>query len=372
MPTVADLVAAKSRDTLFEEGLTVAQDEGLPTTAWQPGSVPRTLLKADATALADLYATQASIAKGAFLDDATGTWLTLLAASRFQVTRTAATFCEGYVQVSVAAGAGPYTIPAAGLLVSDGTRRWRSINTSSVTVSSAAATNIQVRAESPGDAYNVANSSITTVVSPANAGMSVNNPAYSAGTWITQSGNAEESDASVRARCRARWSTLGRGANLSAYVYWATTCPDATAVTRATAIPGAGDGTVAVYIAQASATASGGQVSAVQSYVSSQAPLTDNPTVYAAGTVTVDVTATVTFSSAMYNTAAARAAIEAAIGAAIRGQLGGDVDLGALYHAIYAAAPGVADVDISTPSADTAVGPTQIAAVGTLSITYAP
>ena len=222
MPTIADLITAKDRDALFAEGLAVAQDEGLPATAWQPGSVPRTLLKADATALADLHATQAAIAKGAFLDDAEGAWLTLHAASRYQVTRVAATFNEGTVVVTVASGAGPYTIAAAGLLVSDGTRRWRSTNTSAVTVSSAATTSFTVRAEGSGSAYDVANDTITAVLSPALAGLSVNNPSSS---WVTRSGADEESDASVRARCRARWSTLGRGANLDAYEYNARSTP---------------------------------------------------------------------------------------------------------------------------------------------------
>ena len=173
MPTsVSELITAKSSDTLFGEGLAVAQAEGLPATAWQPGSVPRTLLKADATALADLHATQAAIAKGAFLDDAEGDWLTLLAASRFDVTRVTATYTEGYFRVACASGAGPHTISAAQLLVTDGTRRWRSTNTSAVTVSSAATTSFTVRAEGSGSAYDVANDTITAVLSPALAGLS--------------------------------------------------------------------------------------------------------------------------------------------------------------------------------------------------------
>ena len=52
MTTVATLVAAKSADTLRAELLASLLAAGFPTTAWQPGSVPRSLVFADATALA--------------------------------------------------------------------------------------------------------------------------------------------------------------------------------------------------------------------------------------------------------------------------------------------------------------------------------
>ena len=370
MPTVDDLITAKDRDTLFAELLATAQSEGLPTTAWQAGSVPRTLLKADATALADLHTTQAAVARGAFLDDATGAWLTLLAAGKFQVTRSASTYTEGYIKVTVASGAGPYTITPAGLLVSDGSRRWRSTNTAAITVTSAATTNILVRAESPGSGGNVSNSTITTLVSPALAGVTVNNPAYASGTWITTSGADEESDASLRARCRARWSTLGRGATVAAYVYWATTCPSTATVTRAKVLPGSGDGTLIVYVAQSTAVATGGQVAAVQSWVDEQKPVTDDPTVTAATAVTVQVSGSVRFSSSTYDTTTAHTAIENAVSALITSKGFGDtVDLGAIYHAIYAAASGVADVDLTLPASDTVLSVSQIGAAS-LSLTY--
>lgn len=370
MASVSDLITPKTADALFEEGLAVAQAEGLPTTAWQAGSVPRTLLKADATALADLHSTQAAIAKGAFLDDAEGAWLTLHAASRFQVTRVAATFTEGVISVTVASGAGPHTISPAGLLVSDGTRRWRSTNTSAVTVTSASPTNITVRAEGSGSAYGVVNGTITILVSPALAGMSVNNPIYASGTWVTLSGADEESDASVRTRCRARWSTRGRGANLDAYVYWATTCPDASTITRAKAVPGSGDGTLVVYVAQATAVPGSGQVAAVQAWVDAQKPVTDTPTVTAATAATTTVSGTVRFSAATYDTTAARTAIENAVTSYITGRAFGDVvDLGAIYHAIYGATAGIADVDLLNPGADTALTASQIGAAS-ISLTY--
>lgn len=358
---VADIITPKTADTLFEEALTVAQTEGLPTTAWQPGSVPRTLLKADATALADLHATQAAIAKGAFLDDAEGAWLTLHAASRFQVTRTPAVFCRGYVRVTVASGAGPYTIPAAGLLVSDGARRWRSVNATAITVTSAAPADVLVEAEGSGTDYNVATGAITTLVSPALAGVSVSNPAYASGTWLTRSGAAEESDASVRARCRARWGTLGRGANDSAYLYLARTGHSVEAqVTRAQVVWGPGDGTLTVYLAGPSGAVSNSVERVVGDWVLANKPGTDNPTVMSATAIPVSLLAAVTVAAASDSTANRARATDALAAYFAALDIGEDVDLGRLYECIYAAA-GIIDADITQPAADVSINNGQIA-----------
>lgn len=376
MPTVSDLITAKSADTLFAEGLAVAQAEGLPTTAWQPGAVPRTLLKADATALADLHATQAAIAKGAFLDDAEGPWLTLLAASKYLVTRVAAVFCRGYVRVTVASGAGPYTIPAAGLLVSDGARRWRSVNATAITITSAAPADVLVEAEGSGADYNVATGSvITTLVSPALAGVSVANPAYASGTWITRSGAAEESDASLRQRCRDRWGAQGRGGNDAAYRYWARTGHGVEAqVTKAQVVWGAGDGKVTVWLAGPSGEVASGDVATVKAWVEANKPGTDDTTtgadsgIKSAVAIPVSLLATVTVAAASDSTANRARATDALATYFAALDIGEDVDLGRLYEAIYAAA-GVIDADISQPSADVSINNGEIATI-TATITW--
>ena len=367
--TVDDLITARSADALVTEQLAVLTTEEFPADSWQPGSVPRTLVLADATSLSVLDAKVADLAKAAFLDDATGAWLTLLAASRFQVTRTAATYTTGRFLLTVASGAGPYSIGAAGLLVTNGSLRWRSTNTASVTVTSATPVSIEVRAESTGTAYNIGVGSALTIVSPASAGLTVTNPVYAALDWITSVGAAEQSDASLRAQCRAKWATLGRGATLAAYEYWATSSSETT-VTRANAVPGSGDGTLIVYVAQSTSAASGGQVAVVQAYVDSQKPVTDTPTVTAATPVTTQVVGAVRFSAATYDTAAAHTAIETAVTSYITTKGFGDiVDLGGVYHAIYGSTPGVADVDLTAPNSDTTLTASQIGAAS-VTLTY--
>ncbi len=105
--SINDILTAKTRDTLIAEILAVLAADGCPVTAWQTGNPLRTLTRADATALADLHATVRLIGAAAFLDDAEGDWLTLLARSKFQVTRVPGVACIGRVVLTVASGAGP-------------------------------------------------------------------------------------------------------------------------------------------------------------------------------------------------------------------------------------------------------------------------
>lgn len=369
--SISDILEAKSRDTLITEILAVLAADGCPVTAWQTGNPLRSLVRADATALADLRVLVGLIGAAAFLDDAEGDWLTLLAKSKFDVTRTAGVACVGRVSVSVASGAGPYTITAGGLLVSDGTRRWRSTNTTSVSITSASPVTFEVQAEAEGTAYNVANGVITTVVSPAYAGVTVTNPAISGGPWYTTAGAAEETDASLRQRCRDRWGTLGRGAGDTAYRYWARTGHAYEAqVTRASVVWGVGDGTLTIYIAgPSSAISDAGIVSAVQAWVNTNKPGTDTPTVVAASAVTVPITGTVRVRTASDSTANRALATDAIAAYFASLGIGDDVDISAVHAAIYAAA-GLVDVDLDdSVNLDTSINNNQIA-VPSVSLTW--
>lgn len=361
--SIDDILTAKSRDTLITEILAVLAADGCPVTAWQTGNPLRTLARADATALADLHATVRLIGAAAFLDDAEEDWLTLLARSKFDVTRVPGVACVGRVVLTVASGAGPYTITAGGLVVSDGVRRWRSTNTTSVSITSAATTTVEVQAEAVGTDYNVANGVITTIVSPANAGVTVTNPAISGGPWYTLAGAAEETDASLRQRCRDKWGTLGRGANDTAYRYWARTGHAYEAqVTRASVVWGVGDGTLTIYIAgPSSAISDAGIVAEVQSWVNTNKPGTDTPTVVAASAVTMGITGTVRVRAASDSTANRALATDAIAAYFASLGIGDDVDIAAVDAAIYAAS-GIVDVDLDTAiNADTSINNGEIA-----------
>src|ERR1700744_1775401 len=92
-PTLAELFTPATSDGVFSSMLTIAQQVGLPATAWQPISVGREILAITAQEIANFSViAQGGAAAGGLLDFATGDWLTLLAISNFGVPRISATF----------------------------------------------------------------------------------------------------------------------------------------------------------------------------------------------------------------------------------------------------------------------------------------
>jgi len=357
--TFAELQTAKSADTYLTEILATLAAQGFPVTAWQSGNAGRTLARADAAALADLRAVIAEVASGGYLDEASGDWLTLLAKGVFDLDRELATFMEGRVTLSCDGAAGPYNVTAYSLVVSDGTRRWRSTNASTEVLASGGTLSLTVKAETAGTAYNVPGDNIDFIVSPALAGVTVS----AVTAWATTAGAADETDASLRARCRAKWGTLGRGANDSAYLHLARTGHGEEAqVTRAQVVWGPGDGTLTVYLAGPSGAVGSGIVTTVSDWIDANKPGTDNPTVQSATAIPVSLIATVTVAAASDSTAN-RALATDALSAYVNGlDIGEDVDLGRLYEAFYAAS-GVIDVDISQPAADVSINNGEVASL---------
>jgi len=91
----------------------------LSVTSWQSGGAFRTLTEILAQALADLSLLLSAIAAGGMTTSSTGAWLDLLAANLYLLTRNIATYSKGVVQLVVAAGSGPYTVPAGGMWFAD-------------------------------------------------------------------------------------------------------------------------------------------------------------------------------------------------------------------------------------------------------------
>ena len=380
MTTLADLFAPRTADAITAEQLAALAAALFPVDSWASGSPARSLVRADATALARVEATVAEIARGAYGATATDEWLDLFAQSRFDLTRIAATYATGEVVLTVASGAGPFAVAAGGLLVSDGALRWRSTNAVTVNISSASPTTFTVRAELAGVGGNAANNTIARILSPALPGVTCNNPVVGAtSTWLTASAIDREGDAAYLARCLARWATLGSGFTRDAVAYWcrsAETSPGVNAgATRVSfAAPGA-DGTYTVYVAGASGVLAGPAVAAVQAELDLRKPITDTPTVTAATSSTITCTGTVRFKSAA--TTAEQAAVLAAIRAFVNALDMPDdgetvtVDIAGIHAAIYGAAPGrIADVDLSSPSGDTNVSLGSVAVADTTGVSF--
>lgn len=366
---LADLLNPQTADQLEATQLAALASAGFPTTAWQPGSVPRTLVRIECVVLATLWGLVALVAAAAFLDTATGAWLTLHAASRFDLTRIPASFARHSITLNCVSTAGPYNILVGQLLVTTaGGVRFRSTNTSVVVVPSGGSVSIIVQAETAGIAGNTAPSSIVT---PANAGMTMS---YGS---LTLRARDEETDPQLRMRCRARWATRAAGATRAYYLYHLlnATMDDGggnlinAGVTRVGWIAPTGDGTFEVIVAGADGPLSGPQLTAVTDYITdvTRRGYTDTPTVTNA--VAVNVTPDGDFYvRSGFNTLANRTkAVHALVARGASLEIGQKLDIGAIYAAIYAA-DNVTDVALSTPSGDTSVTARQVVTIVTTNV----
>lgn len=386
MPTdLADLVTARTEATLQTELLAELVGESFPTADWQEGSVPRSLVKGDASALADLDTTVASLAGAAFLgtaegldeadDEETASWLDLLAEQRFDESRIQATFAEWTFTLEAASGIGPYTIGAGALVVaSSGGVRFQSTNTGNVVVPLGSTAPITVKAQRKGTSGNTATPSV--IVSPALPGVTIT------GATLSTSARDRESDDSLRQRCVDKWATLAEGQGpQAAYRYWCIGAVDelgaSCGITKVAFDTIPGTGAVPIWVSGADENIGSAQLIDAQAYVDARKPLTDVPTLSHASETTVDVSGmTVTFKPGQNtdpNRAAARAAIIAYF-SALPISTAGDpvtVDEAGVKASVYTALPGkVKDIDWS--GTDTTLSAGQVAiASGTVSITFA-
>lgn len=385
--TFDELLTVRTEDEVRDELLSQLSTRGFPVTAWQSGNPGRTLVEAQASGLVDGDEATAAIAAGATLETAEGGWLTLHARGHYQEERQPAVFAEGYVQLVCAAGSGPYTLTEGAFIVgiqaSGDVDAVRFLAAETRTLNPGQTANLLVRAESPGETWNVANGAITFAFTPL-PGVTVSNPDYSGGTWLTRVGLDEEGDASLRARCRAKWATLSTyGWTEAAVAYFASSATyddgSPVGVRRVYVGQGPGDGTYTVFVAGATGTLAGPAVAAVQAYIDARKPINDVPTVAGAAVVTVTVAGNVRF-RAGFNTAANRAAVDSGIAAFVNANpIGTDgvstdaveIDEAGIKASIYSAVPGgIADVDLSSPTADTAVAEGYVAVVNTAGLTY--
>ena len=163
--TLQDLLQTKTKAQLFEEFRTLLTAYGFKGTDFNTFSDNRAILEIETDALEDLWVVVQEIAKGMHLDTAEDGWLTLLAQSHYQIDRTPAEFTKGLLRINLLPGAGPYTINAGDLLVSDGNGLfYENTNTVPVNISSGSPEqSVEITAQTAGQSYNVATNTITTL-----------------------------------------------------------------------------------------------------------------------------------------------------------------------------------------------------------------
>lgn len=285
MADFSDLIVPVPEEEVLAQELNVLELSDFPVTAYQPGTVARTLLQAFANVMADAWLSVSQIAAGATLTTASAEWLDLLAAGQYAESRKAGVYTVGTIRLTDAGG-GPHSVSAGQLYVATSSGlRYRNI--SAFTIPLNGYVDAQFYADSIGAEYNVANGAIGELMTTL-ATVTVANPSVgTSGTWITTLGADVESDSSLRERCLAKWATLATGSPPNAYISWALA---QTGVTRA-AIDDAnplGPGTAKLYVD------SSGAVAATQAYVDARKPIGTAITVQAATTITTAVAGIVT------------------------------------------------------------------------------
>src|SRR6185369_14847016 len=124
-----------------------------------------------------------------------------------------------YIRISIATGSPSQTIQPGQLWVKTNTgKRYNSINTAPVSITSGSSAVITFKAESPGKAYNVALGTGLTLVTPLLGTIAAFEDTGD-GTWLTIQGQDEELDEPLRIRCRTKWATIGIQKTRDAFDY---------------------------------------------------------------------------------------------------------------------------------------------------------
>jgi hypothetical protein len=347
-----------------------------PTTSWQPGSAPLTLLDVDAQELGDLSTLISFVTLGGYVTNqpgvtgASGSWLDLAGQSLYGLTRNTAIATVGTVTLTDTGGAGPFNIASGQIWVAS----TASLSTSSPlrylcstggTLPKSGTLVITVAAEMPGAAYNVGGAAITTMLTSL-PGVTVTN----ASNWITTNGTDPESDLAYSTRCMGKWPSVGIGATAATYDYWARTASAEVTRTKVAA-DGSTGGQVDIWVAGTAGPVSGGALTAAQNYIAARLPVGSTQSTVNATAQAVAIGGTVYISSAYL--AAAQTQIAANLSALILATGIGSI----LYLSAVSAAIGkvtgvrnVTSLTINTAASDLTLTSAQVATVGTHTLTF--
>ena len=358
---LSDLISPQTAATLQSYYLAFLQMAGFPTTGYQSGSTPLTLVQLATQVLADMTSTVQNVAAGGFLQSfqpgsaytPVDGWLDLKSISDYQTTRNAGQACVRSVQLTDVGGGGPYTIVVGQLIVTS-TTGLTFVNTTGGTLTKSGTLTLTFQASSVGASYNVIDGAISTLTTPL-PGVAITFPNGANAQTITTSGLDPETSQALATRCAAKWATIGGGANASAYRYWATTvAPAITRVQVLEAYPTGGK--VTIYCAGPLGPAGTADIATVAAYLgvpfsqSGVRPLGITTIVLPAVAYAITLTGNVNVASAQLTNA--QASISANLQTISQtSAIGGTIYLSQLIDAIQKV-PGVQNVNLTLPVAD--------------------
>lgn len=246
MATLDELTTPATRKEVEAAIYATLAARGVKTTGWKSGAVVRTMIVGISIVLAALSRLQAAIARGGFLELATGDWLTLVARYVYDVERSPGAFATAVVTVDNTGG-GVFAGDPDDLVFSSSTTGKLYRNTEAFAIGSGeTGVEIPVQAVELGTDSNASADEIDTLET------TLLNVVIDSST--TALGQDEETDAQLRQRCREKTGTLSPNGPRDAYAFLARSAvrEDGTAigVTRVLTIAD-GNGNVDVYVATA-------------------------------------------------------------------------------------------------------------------------
>lgn len=376
VPTLEQLYVPKTRDEVLAVQLQVAAAVELPVTAWQEGSPGRELLEICAQSVANMSSASTPAAAAVLLDYAEGDWLTLTAFETYEVTRIASTFGTTTV-VLTNTSVNSYTLAAGDIRLYniDTGKTYTSTTGGTLAPGNVTATTLSVTvvADEPGTDSNAQAGDISGFVTPLQ-GVTGTNADPLVGT-------DEETDAALRVRCTESLAKASPNGPADAYNYFAKTATraaddSAIGVTRTNVVQG--DGTIFVYLADASGPIAAADVTEVDTNIQDNCVPTGFTAVTANATaVTVNVTATIYLRrGTTLTTAELTTLVEdrlttyfavAPIGGYQAG--GGFIFTSAIIGQIFEASDQIVRVVLTGPAADVALDEDEVAVLGTIAIT---
>ncbi len=257
--SLRDLFTPKTKDDVLASILQVAQQIGLPITAWQPLEPAREIFEIISQCISMYTEEGFRAAASKLLSFAEGQWLTLTASEDWATDRIPSTYATGtcrltnttFVSLPIAAGDAHFLNTTSG-------KTYTNTNSGTLVgwsgVGDYPTLDLTITADEAGSGSNAAIGVINSMVTPL-TGVVVTNTT----TFV---GNDEESDENLRIRAREGNARLSPNGPRDAYTYFAkgTTRPDGSniGVTRVKVYqPYSNRGFVSVYLASESGGVSG-------------------------------------------------------------------------------------------------------------------
>lgn len=374
--TLDDLLSPDSPDDAATALFTELFALGFPTTNWADDSVPVALVKTVAKTLSEQAGLSRDLAAGGLLALSVDEWLDLLAPSAYGCTRNPSTFAIVRARLSCTLGLGPVNVAAYAYTMRRSTDglRWTSQNAGVVVIPNGGSVVVDFKAESPGAAYGALLGQTIALITPV-PGVTVAFEDAGAGSPIVTAGADAEKNANLQARCAAKWDTIGVQKTSVAYE---SLCQSAgvTSVTRLYVddVNPRGPGTVDVWLAGATGPLGAGDLSTINTYLQARKSPSTSLLVSNAAQVVIDIVATIVCEAGASVITEAVELLTTLINAVpIGGTLYRDEITEALVTPSGARKVSVLNVYKGGVLAggDVVLTPSQIAVVGTLTITQA-